>query len=165
MLGKEELLHWMAAQKLTFGYEEHERVLNMAESGTLRLTLHGARCKNLLVQDKQGQCYLIVTTADKSLDLAGTAKALGSKRMSFASAERMHDLLGVRPGSLSPLALANDKALSINLIVDSELAKEPTFLFHPLDSTATVSLPAGELERFLDGTGHRIIWAALPTRC
>lgn len=164
MIGREELLSLLEARGLTFACEQHEQVLNMVESGKLKLSLDGVRCKNLLLQDKQGQYYLVVTLAEKSLDLAATAKILGSKRLSFASADRLFELLGVRPGSLSPLALVNDVGGSIRLVLDQDLAQEQIFLFHPLDSSATVSLSKGNFVKFLESTGHKMVWAKLLAR-
>lgn len=79
MVEKEELLSILKARNIPFAYEDHERVLNMAESSELRLSLEGTRCKNLLLQDKQGHVYLVVTTSEKALDLSAAAKSIGSK--------------------------------------------------------------------------------------
>jgi Ala-tRNA(Pro) deacylase len=45
-------------------------MLNMADSEQLQLNLTGIRCKNLLLRDRKGRRYLLVTTAAKSIDLA-----------------------------------------------------------------------------------------------
>jgi Ala-tRNA(Pro) deacylase len=164
MMEKDELLELLEQQAVPFECEHHERVLNMAESGALELSLDGARCKNLLLQDKQGNSYLIVTTAHKSLDLTAIAKTLNSKRLSFASADRLFDLLGVRPGSLSPLALVNDAAHIVRLVMDKDLTRERVFLFHPLDSTATIALSRPDLEVFLERIGHATSWEVLDAK-
>src|SRR5215475_10277561 len=109
MLGKDEVLKLLEDRDIQFSCEEHDPVLNMAESGMLTLSVEGARCKNLLLQDKKGHYFLIVTTAAKSLELAAIAETIGSKRLSFASADALFELLGIRAGSLSPLALVNDE--------------------------------------------------------
>ncbi|GAB7549519.1 YbaK/EbsC family protein [Cupriavidus sp. 8B] len=164
MFAKKDILQLLSEKGLPFGYEEHEQVLNMAESSELTLSLDGARCKNLLLQDRLGQCYLVVTTADKSLDLAALAKTIGSKRLSFVPSDRMYELLGVRPGSLSPLALVNDLHARTKLVFDIDLASETTFLFHPLDSSATVALSQPELITFLTSIGHCSTWAHISAR-
>jgi len=164
MLGRKELLGLLEQNGVLFACEQHEQVLNIAESGELRLSLEGARCKNLLLQDKQGQHYLVVTTADKSLDLSAVAKTLSSKRLSLASADQMFMLLGVRPGSLSPLALVNDISGKVRLVVDEDLARESTLLLHPLESTASVALSRHDLEGFLCSIGHPPAWAVLKER-
>ncbi|WP_175870807.1 prolyl-tRNA synthetase associated domain-containing protein [Burkholderia sp. BCC0397] len=155
------MLELLETRDVAFKCERHRQVLNMAESGALALSLDGARCKNLLLQDKQGGCYLIVTVADKSVDLRAMAGTLNSKRLSFASPERLHDLLGVRPGSLSPLALVNDRDGKVRLVIDTDLADEPVFLFHPLDSAATIALSRRDFEHFLQGIGHVPSWQSL----
>lgn len=164
MLGKDELLKRLEERNIPFSCEQHNSVLNMAESGMLTLSLQGARCKNLLLQDKRGHHVLVVTTAAKSLDLSSVAKILGSKRLSFVSADKLFELLGTRPGSLSPLALVNDEARRIRLVIDSELAGESTFLFHPLENNASVSLSRIGLDDFLASIGHPADWRVLASR-
>lgn len=164
MIERDELLKLLEHQDVSFECEYHEQVLNMAESGVLSLSLDGARCKNLLLQDKQGGLYLVVTTAHKSLDLSAVASMLNSKRLSFASAERLFELLGVRPGSLSPLALINDHAGNVRLVIDRDLAHEQVFLFHPLDSTATIALSRQDFEHFLQRIDHAPSWQVLGAR-
>ncbi|SAK91734.1 Prolyl-tRNA editing protein ProX [Caballeronia hypogeia] len=136
MLGKDEVLSLLEEIDVPFSCEEHESVLNMSASDMLTLSLTGARCKKLLLQDKNGHYFLVVTTATKSLDLAALAAALGSKRLSFASADTLFD----RTGSLSPLAPINDDAERVRLVIDTELSGEDNFLFHPLENDASVSL-------------------------
>lgn len=164
MLGKNELLKRLDEWKIPFSYEEHQPVLNMAESGTLVLDVSGARCKNLLLQDKKGHYFLVVTTAEKSLDLGMLSETLGSKRLSFASADRLFDLLGIRTGSLSPFALVNDEANQVRLVMDTDLANESDFLFHPLENNASVLLSRSGLDSFLAGIEHPAQWLALAAR-
>ncbi len=164
MSGKNHVLSFLEARKIPFEYEEHNAVLNMAESGLLSLSVAGARCKNLLLQDRKGHCFLVVTTAAKALDLVALSETLGSKRLSFASADRLFALLGIRTGSLSPLALINDEAEHVRLVIDDELASEDTFLFHPLDNSASVSLTRSALDSFLASVDHPADWLPITAR-
>jgi Ala-tRNA(Pro) deacylase len=164
MLGKDELLNLLEQSDIPFFCEEHDSVLNMAESEKLTLSLDGVRCKNLLLQDKKDHHFLVVTTATKSLDLSAVAAALGSKRLSFASPDKLFKLLGIRTGSLSPLALVNDEARCVRLVIDSDLAGESTFLFHPLENNASVSVSRAALDDFLASVGHPADWLVLAGR-
>ncbi|MFM0736350.1 prolyl-tRNA synthetase associated domain-containing protein [Paraburkholderia xenovorans] len=164
MLGREELIGLLKHGRIEFACEYHEPVSNMAESGALELSLEGARCKNLLLQDKSGRYYLVMTAANKSLELSAVANTLRSKRLSFASADRLCELLGVRPGSLSPLALVNDASHEVHLVIDEDLRNESTFLLHPLDSAATVALTKRDLEAFLESIAHPPAWTFLAAR-
>ncbi|WP_186095077.1 prolyl-tRNA synthetase associated domain-containing protein [Burkholderia gladioli] len=164
MKGKDEVLALLARAGIAFDCEHHEPVFNMMESDTLVLSLQGARCKNLVLKDKGGRFFLVMTTGGKSLDLSEAAVALGSKRLSFASAENLQALLGVVPGSVSPLALVNDPAGQVRLVIDAELAGEAVFLLHPLDNSATVALSRENLEAFLRSIDHAPAWLALKAR-
>lgn len=164
MQGKDEVLKLLEDRAIPFSCEEHDPVLNMVESGALTLSVEGARCKNLLLQDKKDRYFLIVTTHAKSLDLAGIAETIGSKRLSFASADRLFELLGIRSGSLSPLALINDEAQRVRLVFDDELSGEETFLFHPLENSASVSLSRSALDSFLRSVEHSADWLPLAAR-
>jgi|SRR5450830_1113497 len=164
MLSKNELLARLDALHLPYEYEEHNAVFTMGESEKITLSLTGARCKNLLLQEKSGACFLVMTTPTKTLDLTAAAKAFGSKRLSFASAELLYDTLGLRPGSLSPLALVNDETGKVRLIIDSDLAGEDVFLLHPLENSATLAISRDVLEKFLDSANHKPSWLALEAR-
>ncbi|QTD94993.1 prolyl-tRNA synthetase associated domain-containing protein [Burkholderia anthina] len=164
MSGKNKVLGFLEARKIPFECEEHDAVLNMAESGLLSLSVVGARCKNLLLQDKKGHDFLVVTTVAKALDLVALSETLGSKRLSFVSADRLFELLGIRTGSLSPLALVNDEARQVRLVIDEELASEDAFLFHPLDNSASVLLTRSALDTFLASVDHPADWLPLRAR-
>ncbi|WP_321850892.1 prolyl-tRNA synthetase associated domain-containing protein [Burkholderia diffusa] len=164
MLGKDGVLKLLEETGIPFSCEEHSSVSNMTESGMLALSVTGARCKNLLLQDKKGRCFLVVTTATKSLDLAGVAETIGSKRLSFASGDKLFELLGIRTGSLSPLALVNDEAKRVRLVIDAELDGEEIFLFHPLENNASVSLSRSALDTFLRSIERSADWLPLAAR-
>lgn len=57
MSGKNKVLSFLEQRKIPFLCEEHHPVLNMAESGLLTLSLVGAHCKNLLLQDKKATTF------------------------------------------------------------------------------------------------------------
>ena len=164
VLGKDDLLKLLEERNIPFSCVEHDSVLNMAESGKLTLTLQGARCKNLLLQDKKEHYFLVVTGATKSVDLTAASDALASKRLSFASADKLLELLGIRTGSLSPLALVNDETKRVRLVIDDELAHQTTFLFHPLENNASVSLSRNALDEFLASVAHPAEWLRLAER-
>jgi Ala-tRNA(Pro) deacylase len=90
--------------------------------------------------------------------------ALGSKRLSFASADRLLEILGVRAGALSPLALINDEENKIKLVIDQELADELAFIFHPIENDASISLSRSGLDSYLSSIGRSAIWLMLAGR-
>jgi Ala-tRNA(Pro) deacylase len=164
MLGKAELLHLLKDRNIPFKCEDHAPVFGMSDSAQLVLSLEGVHCKNLLLKNKAGHYFLVVTTATKSLDLSLAAIALGSKRLSFASADELLELLGVRVGSLSPLALINDEGDRIQLIIDAELFHESAYIFHPIENNASISLSRVGLDSYLASIGKSASWLELACR-
>ena len=59
----------------------------------------GGHIKNLFLRDKRKQNFLVVLPEDKDVDLKSLAELLGAGRFSFGSADRLFEILGVRPGS------------------------------------------------------------------
>jgi Ala-tRNA(Pro) deacylase len=156
-----ELLADMKSMGLVFAVQRHTAVLTMAESGALELGLQGERCKNLLLRDKAGQLFLIMTRADKAIDLKKLRASLGSARLSMASHDQMFETLGVKTGGLSPLALINDGERTVKLVIDSELQLSACLLLHPLDNTMSVQLSSQALGSFLTQVGHVPTWTPL----
>jgi Ala-tRNA(Pro) deacylase len=60
----------------------------------------------------------------------------------------------VEPGSVTPLAAINDRERRVTVVLDRALMEHATLNFHPLANTATTSIAAPDLLRFLGATGH-----------
>ena len=61
----------------------------------------------------------MVAQEDQSVDLKAVQAMIGSDRLSFGSAERLMEILGVRPGAVSPLALINDPTHLVGVLLDT----------------------------------------------
>ena len=134
---------------------EHAAVMTCEEADRLVPRLPGRKTKNLFLRDKKGGRHLLVSVPpDRAVDLNALGTALGAGRLGFASAERLHRHLGITPGAVSLLALANDRAHAVELVIDRALWEAGAIQAHPLVNTATVILSHADLERFLAATGH-----------
>jgi Ala-tRNA(Pro) deacylase len=133
---------------------EHEAVFTVEQSQTSRETLPGAHTKNLFLTDKDGRALLIVAKDDAHVDLKAVATRLGLGRLSFGKPERLMELLGVTPGSVTPLALLNDEAATVMVVVDAALMEAAEINCHPLENTATTRLATCDLLRFIGISGH-----------
>ena len=91
---------------------------------------------------------------DRAVDLNALGAALGAGRLGFASPERLLKHLGITPGSVSLLALVNDRAGAVEFVIDRALWDADAVQAHPLVNTATMVLAHADLERFLAATGH-----------
>ena len=83
------------------------------------------------------------------------SEKIPSKRLSFAKQETMEQMLEVKPGSVTPLAILNNKDKNILMIFDSELQNQ-TIGMHPMENTATVFLKFEDLYTLLLPHGNEI---------
>ena len=111
---------------------EHPPVFTVEEAKALRGNLSGHHIKNLFLRNKKEEMWLVVALEDRAIDLKRLGEALGAGRLSFGSAERLKRHLGVEPGSVTPLALINDEARAVRLVLDRGL---PTALRSTRPST------------------------------
>lgn len=154
-MGTDELFAVLRSLGIETQTVAHAPVLTMAESRAVRVELPGTTCKNLLLQDRGGACFLVVAREDRKLDLRRLARALGASRLSFASPETMARLLGVGAGTATPFAVINDHDRAVKVILEQGLLNELWLNFHPLVNSMTTAIAPGDLLRFLDATGHR----------
>lgn len=134
---------------------EHAAVMTVAESERLVPRLPGVKTKNLFLRDKKGARHFLTTLHhDRVVDLNALGEVLGAGRLGFASAERLQRHLGVTPGSVSLLALVNDRAGAVEFVIERALWDADAVQAHPLVNTATMVLSHADLERFLAATGH-----------
>jgi Ala-tRNA(Pro) deacylase len=131
----------------------HPPVFTVADVERTPHGLPGLDTKNLFLKDARGQLFLVTLRADRRADLKALPALIGSKRLSFASAETLRAALGVAPGSVTPLALVNDRAHQVWFCLDRALAEAPYIVCHPLVNTASVSLPTPDLLRLLAAMG------------
>ena len=133
---------------------DHEAVMTVAESAQLHATIPGAHVKNLFLKDAGGQFWLVTAPHDARIDLKALPALIGARKLSFAKADDMERLLGVTPGSVTPLAAMNDGGGQVTVVIDGALAAAARVNVHPLRNSATLGLSGRDLIAFLEQHGH-----------
>ena len=134
---------------------DHPPLFTVQESQALRGTIPGAHTKNLFLKDKKGRYFLLTVAEDAEVDLKSVLKVIGaSGRVSFGSSERLMELLGVSPGSVTVFGLINDDDGAVTIVLDATLMENATINAHPLSNDATTSIARDDLLRFIRETGH-----------
>lgn len=96
-------------------------------------------CKNLFLCNRQKtDFYLLIMPGDKPFKTKELSGQLGVSRLSFADEADMAKYLDVRPGSVSVLALENDRDHKVTLIIDRDVLSEPLFGCHPCENTSSL---------------------------
>lgn len=152
----EELLLLLDRNQLAYEIVEHEPVFTIAEALVATPAIGGAKTKNVFLRDAKGaRHFLVVAPHDVRLDLAALAGVLGTSKLGMGSPERLLRCLGVKPGAVSILALVNDRAQAVELLVDERVWDAGKVQAHPLRNTATLALDVAALAAFLRLTGHQ----------
>lgn len=149
-----DLLDLLARTGRAYTLYEHEAVADARAANRVKDLMRGTICKTLFVGDKHGVLWLYTLPLDARADLGALARELGAARLSFASETLMNELLGVRPGSVTPLAVINDVACRVNLALDASLLRQQLVNVHPLVNTMSVDLRPEDLIGFVRQAAH-----------
>lgn len=139
----------------TLSHSEVE-AYTMETCATLESTLGAQIVKTLFLGNRQQtDFYLLIMPGDKPFKTKFLSSQLGCARLSFADEEHMVSMLGMHPGSASPLGLFNDVEHKIRMVIDKDLMERDTLGFVPCADTASVRMPRTDFtDKFLPATGH-----------
>ena len=133
---------------------DHEPVYTVEESQAICGSIPGGHCKNLFLKDKKGQLWLVVAQDDAHIDLKALPAKIGAARISFGKPDLLMEVLGVKPGSVTPFALINDDETRVNVVLDKAMMAHDVLNYHPLSNDATTSIKSVDLEAFVRACGH-----------
>ena len=149
-----DVLDALEAQGHSLTMHFHPPVHTVEEAHEHWRDLAGAHTKNLFFKDAGGKLWLLTALSDRRLDLKRLPQIIGSKRLSFASAELLVAILGVQPGSVSPLAALRDTDGRVTIVLDAALMKADAVTMHPLTNIATLGMAPDDLVALLTRHGH-----------
>ncbi len=151
MLGDQQLYRKLEEMGIAFEYFEHPPAPTIEIAvqywKDIKQTTH---CKNLFFRNHKGdRHYLVIFDHRKELGIHDLEKYLKQGKLSFASEQRMHRYLGLKPGSVSPFGLINDVEHHVYLFLDKELSAQPKISFHPNDNRASLVIKYDDFLKFL----------------
>ncbi len=142
----------------------HPPVFTVDEAKQVRELTQGGHVKNLFLRNKKGAMWLITLAEDKRVDLKALGEVLGSGKLSFGSPERLKEFLGVYPGSVTALAIINDKGGQVAFVMDQDLLDHETINVHPLRNDQTTNIRTEDLLAFAKAENHMPAVIQIPTR-
>jgi Ala-tRNA(Pro) deacylase len=160
-MNKAETYEFLNKSGINYEITEHKAVFNMEELGEVKLPYPEFDAKNLFVRDDKKQNYYLITVkGDKRVNLKEFRKKYGLRNLSFASAEELMKIMGLTPGSVTPLGLLNDEEHIVKFYLDSEF--NGTLIgVHPNDNTATVWLKSEDLIKIIKEHGNEVSLAEI----
>jgi Ala-tRNA(Pro) deacylase len=150
----DSLMKKLEEMGIDYALHHHEAVYTVEESEKLDRDIAGTHCRNLFLRDKKKKNFLVVLQNATEVDMKKLPPVISSDRLSFGSADRLWQYLGVRPGSVCPFAITNDTDNQVKILLDKSMMETEIVNYHPLLNTMTISLKPADLLKFIESTGH-----------
>ena len=146
----------MNEKGIQYEVTEHRAVYHMAEISEIDMPYPEADAKNLFVRDdKKRTYYLLTVKGNKRVDLKEFRHRNGTRPLSFASEQELMDLMGLIPGSVTPLGVLHDKEKKVRVFIDRDFLMPPGRIgVHPNDNTATVWMKTEDLIEIIKEHGN-----------
>ena len=156
------LLAHLQAQGYEVETHDHPPVFTVAESSELHRNMKGGHTKNLFLRDRKNNHFLVTAEQDTQVDLKRLHKVIGgASRFSFGKPEQLLEWLGVTPGSVTALGIANDVGGNVRFVLDERLMRHEHVNCHPLTNDATTTIRRDDLVAFAAAHGHEPMVADL----
>lgn len=162
----DELLDKLDNWEIEYKLYSHKPLRTVSESKDvqnqfLQTSEGGGHIKNLYLRDHKKHNILLVTEQDRKIDLKVLKTKLETGRLSFGSAERLLENLGVRPGAVTPLSMITGIKKGVTLFIESELKYSSYIYAHPLVNDRTIGITIPALEQFFEKINVDVNWIDL----
>ena len=157
-MNKQDIYDFIKSKNIWYEITEHKAVYNMEELKEVDIPYTEYDAKNLFVRDdKKRNYYLITVKGDKRIDLKEFRRKNETRPLSFASENDLLDIMSLKPGSVTPLGLLNDKDNKVLFYIDKDFMKDKHIVgVHPNDNTATVWLKVEDLIEIIKEHGNKV---------
>ena len=105
---------------IEFKEKEHEPIFTIEQAQNIK-NINGTGCKNLFLTNRKKNYYLVLLEETKRANIKDIAKLVNESHLSFASEIELNNILKLKPGSVTPLGIINNKYNIVTLIIDNEL--------------------------------------------
>ena len=110
-----------------------------------------------LCNRQQTEFYLYVTSDDKPFVTREFCGALGIPRVSFAPADKLWELTGVKVGATTILSAVLPSSAGVHLVMDAAIAASEWFACTDGTATCFVKLRTRDLlEKYIPASGHEL---------
>ena len=149
ILNKTKLLELLTREKIPYVLHNHEPFFTVKDAENNRKGMTGEHTKNIFLKNKKNEFFLLSCSDKQTLDLKKISKVFKLGNISFAKEDKLYEILGVLPGSVSPFGLLNDKKNLVKFYLDNRIAKSKEVNFHPLENTSTITISVKDFTNFM----------------
>jgi Ala-tRNA(Pro) deacylase len=141
---------WLAEYNIRYTLHTHPPVFTVPEAEIHTGHIPGAHCKNLFLKNKKtGQLYLITIPYDKKLDMNQFRKMISAPKVRFVGEQQLFEVLGIEAGSVSPLALVNDKDKQVVFFIEEAIWNSEIICCHPNVNSETLQIPKNDFQKLI----------------
>lgn len=157
-MNKQEIYNFIKNKNIWYEITKHKAVYNMEELNEIDLPYKEYDGKNIFVRDdKKRNYYLITIKGNKKVDLKIFSNTYHTRRLSFASENDLINILNLKPGSVTPLGLLNDRESKVIFYLDEDFLNDQGIIgIHPNDNTATIWLKVQDLINIIKEHGNQV---------
>lgn len=145
-----QIYSFLNEANISYQLLEHKAVYTINE---IDFDIPGISVKNLFLQGKD-DFYLLILTEDKRAILKTIAQEVGERHLSFASEQKLSQVLHTTQGAVSPLGLLFDKEQKVQLIIDEQIPVRGKISFHPNRNDKTLIFDFKDFLTFLTKVNH-----------
>ena len=158
---EKDLFDQLSKLEISITTIEHAPMFTVEDGKEILKDIQGGHCKTLFLKDKKKDLWLVVMLGDARVDMKTLQQKIGAARLSFAKQTLMSQVLGVKPGSVTPFALINETAKNVKVVLENKMMDEELLNYHPLRNDATTSIRSSDLLKFIYAMGHEPMFVDL----
>jgi Ala-tRNA(Pro) deacylase len=152
---QDSLKQWLAEHNIQYILQTHPAVFTVPEARIHTGHISGTHCKNLFLKNKKtGQLYLVTIPYDKKLDLNQFRRMISAPKIRFVDDTELYKVLGIEAGSVSPLALVNDKEKKVIFMIEDSIWNSETICCHPNINIETLQIPKSDFQKLIRSVGN-----------
>lgn len=136
---------------------EHPAVYTIEELDALNIPHKEHIVKNLFLRDdKKKNYYLVTVPGHKTVNLKGLSEKIQSRKLSFASEEKLRELLMLEKGHVTPIGVLNNLQRNVIVVFDNSLRGQQMGI-HPMENTATVFLDFEDVMKLIEDHENAVV--------
>ena len=156
MLGSQDFIKLFNRKKYDYDFHEHQALFTVDDSNKFRGEIKGSHSKNLFLKNKKNKFFLFSCEEHDGINLKKISKSLNLGNLSFAKEEYLLKYLGIKPGSVSPYALLNDRNNFVTFYLEKKLYESEFVNFHPLLNNSTITIETKKFIEFMVENNKKI---------
>lgn len=161
VIDKKGVYALLAQNQITYEVYEHPAVYTIEELAVLNIPHQEQIVKNLFLRDdKKRNYYLVTMPGHKTVDLKRLSERIPSRKLSFASEEKLYELLMLERGHVTPLGVLNNAQKNVVVVFDQSLQGRRIGV-HPMENTATVFLAFEDVVKLIKEHGNPVVMCAI----